>query len=332
MLVRKQKCISCGANKLVPNKTMYVYCDYCGSFMDYDMKSTWKDAFNAFAPENMNNPITKEYLANVTKLNDVIASKDKNSFIELQCKIHELEFDIFPNRFGPKGKQPAYRKKYMDYYKKMYEETVNDSYFEKAKSNQIDTSKLKYNVVDGKVHYELNQDFFDYIDANVDYINKQFEGNSKLESLKYHPEGEFVMNSDFMYKLSLCMFMQVFNNNEAEAIAKHLKLEDEFIEIPDVSIDKKNCIACNSEILVPEGASSIVCETCGTQNNIKTQSLKCLNCGGDYNPGENKACPFCGARIEIPDGLGELLSSKYKEAAEQKPKKKGFFSALFGKN
>ena len=36
--VRNVRCPTCGAPKLTPAKTAYVYCDFCGSLTDYDFQ------------------------------------------------------------------------------------------------------------------------------------------------------------------------------------------------------------------------------------------------------------------------------------------------------
>src|SRR5271165_4026944 len=37
-LVKKVDCPRCGAPKRLPSKTAYLYCDHCGSLVDYDFR------------------------------------------------------------------------------------------------------------------------------------------------------------------------------------------------------------------------------------------------------------------------------------------------------
>lgn len=37
VIVRKVRCPSCSAPKITKARTAYVYCDYCGQLMDWDV-------------------------------------------------------------------------------------------------------------------------------------------------------------------------------------------------------------------------------------------------------------------------------------------------------
>src|SRR5512138_2135562 len=36
--IKRVNCSQCGAPKSLPSTTAYIYCDYCGSLMDYDFR------------------------------------------------------------------------------------------------------------------------------------------------------------------------------------------------------------------------------------------------------------------------------------------------------
>src|SRR5215467_5912146 len=36
--IKRVNCSQCGAPKSLPSPTAYIYCDYCGSLMDYDFR------------------------------------------------------------------------------------------------------------------------------------------------------------------------------------------------------------------------------------------------------------------------------------------------------
>src|SRR3569832_802258 len=36
--IKRVSCSQCGAPKSLPSTTAYIYCDYCGSLMDYDFR------------------------------------------------------------------------------------------------------------------------------------------------------------------------------------------------------------------------------------------------------------------------------------------------------
>lgn len=348
MLVRKMKCTVCGANKVNENKSLYIYCDYCSSWMGLDLLESTKETSEALNYQNMNDANATEYRELTMKLGEVMASKDKQSFIELQLKIHKLEFELFPERHGPKGKQPTYKNKYLEFYKEYYNEVVDDSYFDKYSSSNLGelVSKLKFSMEGGKVKYEFNEDFISYIDENVKIINAGYDENRNLQCLSYHPEQVVLTNRKLMQQIAINAFLQVFCKENSEQIIEHLNLKHEYIEIPDVVFSEINCRVCEEKLNVPEGSKSILCESCGCINNVKTQNIQCLNCSAEFNPMDEEKCPYCGGKVEFHKSVGDVISEKYQqsdsslnnspenpnnsETIEQSPKKGGFFSKLFG--
>ena len=336
MLVKNIKCTVCGANKVTQNKSMYIFCDYCGAWMGYDMDAAGREAMEVFSPENMSNPDVKEW----TKLNteSIEASKahDRENYIKLKLRLNELDFILFPSRFGPKGKQSSYRNKYMEYHKKMYEETITESYFEKInKPPTINTDNLKYTVVDGVVVYEYDEGFYKFIDDNIEIMKESFVETAEPDYLKYHPEYDAIRKSDLMYKITIGAFIQAFPNETSEKIIEHLGMTDDFITIPDVNITEQDCIICSAKLSVADGAKSIVCEECGCKNEITTSMVSCPNCAAGFDPSEGASCPYCNSKIERPKSMTDMIKEKYQEVSQEsngntKKSKKGFFAKLFG--
>ncbi len=333
MIVQNLKCPICGANKVTPSKSMYIYCDYCGSWMGYDMQAAVSESYKVFTLKNMNSPKVKEYNRLNLESLECARNKNKDGFVKSKLQFHELEFDLFPERHGPKGKQSAFRKKYMDYYKAMYEELVDDDYFERTYINppKINADNLKSSYVDGELKYELDDAFFEFFDANLAIVNKGIETSKNFESMKLHPEYDVVKNSDLMYKFTVGSMIQSFGKDAVGPILKHLGMEDEMIEIPDVSIDKMNCVVCNAELDVPEGAKSVMCVECGCKNEVSAGQISCPNCAACFDPvKENETCPYCNSKIEQPKSIQEVIKEQNKKA-RSKSGKMSFWKILFGK-
>jgi hypothetical protein len=332
MLVKNTKCQICGANKVTENKSMYIYCDYCGSWMGYDMDSAGREAMNVFAPGNMSNPDVKQLLALGQQSSEAAKALDKHKYIEIKLQGHELDFKLFPERFGPKGKQSSFRRKYLEYYKVMYEEIVNEEYFEKINNPvRIDSNNLKISVDNGVVKYEFDDAFFKFIDDNISVLKSGFEDSKSYKCLEKHPEYEAVRNSDLMYKISISSMIQSFPPDAGEQIIKYLGMTNDFIDIPDVNLTERVCVVCNSRLSVPAGSNNVVCETCGCKNEINTSNISCPNCAANFDPKADPTCPFCNSKVEKPKSMSDALQEKYMEVTKPKETKmKGFFGKLFG--
>lgn len=308
MLVRKLKCPSCSAVKVNEIITGYIYCDYCGAYMGVDMGNMQKEAMEVFLNNNSNIELKSDYNKILAIIAESMKTRDIEKYKEAVVRMHEIEFDLFPNRYGPKGKQPAYRQKYLTYYKHMYEETVNEEFF-----NNIDdfsqkitelSKRLNTTIIENQNHYEFDDNFIAYLEANAEYF-KSYSDYEKLNNtsyMQYYPEFFSPASADLMFRNSMNGFFSILDNETVKKCLVHLGLEDEYMDVVSVTLLETNCVLCSASIKVPEGASSVVCEQCGTKNLLNTRELECLNCGASYKPeGDVVKCPFCGARTQTSE-------------------------------
>ncbi|MBN2891994.1 MAG: hypothetical protein JXL97_09015 [Bacteroidales bacterium] len=336
MIVRKIKCPSCGGNKVNNISTSYIYCDYCGALMGYDIEMLHKESKEVFEVHNISRPAQKKFLQLSQELNQVLKNQDKDKFIELQLAIHETEFELYSKRFSPKIKQPSYRKKYLDYYKLYWAEKIANGYFEKQheeqKMFQQYSVKVKTQMIGGQNITTYDTDFIAFLDIMKDFIKKSVTETLQMESAKHHPEGISNVSEDVLYKQGLGTMIQNFDEETIKKSSIHLGLTSEFVEIDDINLVETNCVVCNSIMKVPENSRAILCETCGSFNEIKNKEIKCLGCGASFNPKESEECPFCGAKIlKIGNKQEQKLKNDVnKTVQEQIPKKRGFFNKLFG--
>jgi hypothetical protein len=104
VMVRKVRCPSCGAPKLTPARTAYVYCDYCGQFMDWDV---------ALAHANRGPKPGPHYEALVRELTPQLAAaraaNDAASLAALHRRIFDRYMTDCPSTYSPRIGDPAYR-------------------------------------------------------------------------------------------------------------------------------------------------------------------------------------------------------------------------------
>lgn len=345
MLVRKIKCPVCSANKVNEISTSYIYCDYCGSLMGYDIEMLQDEAKDVFSVQNLSKPLQQKFLQINQELAGVIKAKNKEKFIELQLQNTEIEFDLYQKRFSPKIKQSSYRKKYLDFYKLYWTERIENGYFEKNKETQEYfkkiSSKVKTKYENGQNITTFDNEFIGFLDAAKDFVIKSIDETAKMDCIAYYPEGNTGVFKDILYKQGLSSMIQHFDEETIKKSLKHLGLQYEYIEIEDVQVTETTCVVCDTKINIPEGANSVVCENCGSFNELKNREIKCLGCGASFNPKETDTCPYCGAKtikvghtkekpVQVPEK--ESITSKKESITnknEPKQKKRGFFKKLF---
>lgn len=334
MLVRSFKCTICGSHKVNKPQGMFIYCDYCGSWMGHDMLLATREAMNVFALQNMNDPLVQQYNRVLQQSVQCAKSNDKPGFIEAMLQFHELEFKLFPLRYGPKGKQAAFRKKYLEYFKAYYNKIVNDQYFDERYINRkelFDMSRLKFTTENGVNHYEFDDAFKEMLDVQVASLRAEMDKPELNELMMLHPEGEVVKNKNLMMQFSINSMLQNFGPEIAEKSLKYLNMEAGYVEVADVGLSDFSCKVCNAALKVPKGSTKTLCEACGSMNEVATGFIACHNCGASFDPTENSACPYCGAIFMETGNLNDAVGELYKNAGKKETtKRKGFFARLFG--
>jgi hypothetical protein len=108
--VKRCSCVVCGAPKKLPTITAYVYCDYCASLIDYDLRR---------ACEGDTSP-APEYAAIVNGTNarakEVVAAGDRDAYRDLQKKMYEAYVLYVPMAVSHRARNdPGYVRAYVDY-------------------------------------------------------------------------------------------------------------------------------------------------------------------------------------------------------------------------
>ncbi|GAB4291365.1 MAG: hypothetical protein Kow0068_16630 [Marinilabiliales bacterium] len=317
---------------------------------------TVDEAKDVFSMENYNNPLQQKYSQASMKMAEAMKSKDKDAYIQSALEMHEVEFQLFPKRFGPKIKQPAYVKKYLNFYKHYYSELIDNGFFEKneERKNKSDElfKKLKYEVVDGKLKYEINEDFKNYLEDIKNDTIESIKQNSNLSAMQYYPETLSGASIDIMAKMSYANYIQTLHTDNINDVIEILELKTEFIDIDPVPVSEISCMVCNASLKIPEGSETIVCENCGTTNKPANKEIQCMNCGAPFEKNKENECPYCGSKMmavgaftntsnaskssndtkQKADGKNIVENTTEKSSSKDKSseKKKGLFGKLFG--
>ena len=203
MLVRKIKCNICGANKVNEISTSYIYCDYCGSLMGYDIEMLQGEAKEIFSVNNLSHAPQQKFLKFTQELGTAIKGKDKDQFIELQLQLTEIEFDLYKKRFSPKIKQPAFRKKFIDFYRKFWAEQIDNGYFEKSAEQQVFfkqmSLKVKTEFINGENITTFDENFIEFLDAMTKFNKESIDEIMQMKCIEYYPEGNTELSKNILY-------------------------------------------------------------------------------------------------------------------------------------
>ena len=297
MLIRKLKCSVCGGNKVNEISTGYIYCDYCSSLMGYDMQKIQGEAKQVFSPQNLSKKPQQEFISYTQTMAQALKTRNAEAFIDVQLKIHKLEFTLFPKRFSPKVRQPAYQKKVIDFYRLFWREEIDNGYFHKQVETQKNLSELgknlKISIVNNLPYTEYNEDFEKYLDGVSLFIKNSVAKTLKMSCIDKYPEPLNSSTPDALYKQGINGFIQQLDEKILAKAVKYLNLKSEYIEIDDIQLSETKCIVCETKLKVPTDSKSMVCETCGTTNNFETKDIQCPGCGAPFAPDVKMTCPYC---------------------------------------
>ncbi|MBE2247568.1 MAG: hypothetical protein IAE67_09950 [Candidatus Competibacteraceae bacterium] len=302
MQVRKLKCSSCGANKVVANATSYMYCDYCGEFIGYDFERMSQEVMSKLSSESRDTDTYNSYMETVTRLGEATSQKDVNAFEKAVIDLHHIEIDLFPERYSPKMKQQAYRNQYNEFYKRFWAERLQNHFFEEQDALQKEMASCMpdfvYTLHEGKITYAFNDAMKKYFDIAKRYAKDSAQKTMASDSIMYYPERMKEGVEDMMFKQTIAGFARMLDADSFKEALSYLGLVNEYIEIPDVILKEEPCLGCGHPFLYPENAQKIVCEQCGVENKPAQHALSCMNCGCDFVPDMQKmetACPQCGS-------------------------------------
>lgn len=308
MLVRKLKCNICGASKVNKATTGYLYCDYCASFMGYDFEATAEEAVQVFdsayyAEHGKWPDDVQAYMDNLAVLGKAQAENDMATYKTCMVKHMDIDTTLFPKRYTPRMKIPAYKKKYMQFYDAMMDENIRNGYYLRLREVQEKLMEMQKEITMETVNYRTTMVYDEKLEQYFDYIREFFKSTAEAamqsESVKLHPEENLDSNyADMIYKQSINAYTKSLSPEAFEKVIQHLGLKTEYIEIGDVEMENKNCCNCGASLSVPKGSEFLVCEYCGNTNSSKKNEIKCIDCGTPFSvkpDDKTNACPSCGA-------------------------------------
>jgi hypothetical protein len=101
--IKRVSCSQCGAPKSLPSTTAYIYCDFCGSLMDYDFRIA-----NADTNAGLTNTVFHRIIASVQEsLAQAKARGDRDSYRKLYRQVYSQWIQECPMAVSPRAKNDA---------------------------------------------------------------------------------------------------------------------------------------------------------------------------------------------------------------------------------
>ncbi|MCA9674138.1 MAG: hypothetical protein H6708_17805 [Kofleriaceae bacterium] len=309
MQVRKVRCPSCGAPKVTPSESAYVYCDYCGQYMDWDLQAAKYSAGVAAGPH---------YRALLVRLQpELTAARLAGDRARLAAG-HRQIFDQYMkdcvSSYSPRIKDPAYREAILT---RTVHATVVSELDPRCRATQaaLDAAiaGLEYDVV-GEDRYDASWNkiasaeprprphtfwrMYEAYTANALAVAAALDADPQVGP---DPDdtppalAAKVRDSGIVQA-----WIKLLDPATADELLERTHLRDEYVEVPDPTFHDAACARCGAAIHAPEGARRHLCTGCGHLTPLGTRAF-CGYCGAPVHFGlgaRTAACTHCQAEMQ----------------------------------
>ena len=293
--VKRCSCVVCGAPKKLPSVTAYVYCDYCASLIDFDLR---------LASESDTQP-DPAYAATVNSAypasQAAVAAGDRGGYRELQKTVYEAYVTHVPAAVSHRARSdPDYRRRYVGY---MAEAAVVRAFDPGARALE---AEMQQRVVG--LRYAGNMMAPTVEPASfwplTDTLGKQIA----LSTTLYRSAGLAELDPDraghLIGKLAWSGFCQGWLPMLPPEAARHLLeragLVNDYVPAQAEGGQPRHCGGCGGEFRALPGARAVVCDGCGRTIDLGAAEIACATCGGSITlpaGAERVSCPYCQAEI-----------------------------------
>jgi len=289
--VKRCTCVTCGAPKQLPSATAYVYCDYCASLVDFDLRQ-------ACEGDTLPGP---EYVALVNSSQAAsqaaVAAGDRDGYRAIQERIFSAYVANVPMAVSHRARNDqGYRQAYVRY---MAEAAVARAF---DPAYQLLEAEMRQRVMG--LRYTGNM-----LSPTVDpdsfwpmagTLEKQIE----LSQAHYRSGGFASIDPDrgehLLPKMAWSGFCQgwlgLLPTDAAARLLQQTGLTSEYVPVTAVDGQPRHCGGCGAEFTALPGANAIVCEGCGRTMHLGDAEIPCASCGATMTlpaGADETSCPFC---------------------------------------
>lgn len=292
--IKRVSCPQCGAPKSRPSTTAYIYCDYCGSLMDYDFRLA-----NANTNAGITNTVYHRIMATVQfQLMQAKARGDREEVRRIYKHVFTLWLQECPNAASPRAiKDMDFRQQFIDYSAECAVIKDMDPHQAtlQAKMDGL-VARLQRIPTPGGA-WMVAGPFWEY----AALFKEQMEGTYAL--IRQH--GADQLDPDHaLPKIALRMEYSTFcqawlphlSPTDGQRLLKFYGLNSEYDDVKPHDSEQRHCGSCGSDIETLPGAKQVVCESCGFTIDVAAMAVPCQKCGASlsFPVGiDQVVCPYC---------------------------------------
>jgi DNA-directed RNA polymerase subunit RPC12/RpoP len=294
--VKRCTCTVCGAPKKLPTVTAYVYCDYCASLADYDLRRAGE---GDTAPD-------PAYAATVNSTQaaarQAAAAGDRDTYRGLQKQVFEAYVTGVPNAVSHRARNDrGYRDAYVAYMAEAATARAFDPAYQALEAEMRQrVMGLRYggNMMSPTV---VPDSFWPVVDT----MEKQFAASAVLHRSAGLADLDPDHAGHLTGKLGWSGFCQgwlgMLPAEAATQLLDRAGLTNEYVPVEAADGQPRHCGGCGAEFSALPGATAIICEGCGRKMDLGSAEIPCASCGAVMTlpaGADRTACPFCQSQVE----------------------------------
>lgn len=252
-------CLACGAPRTRPSPTAYVYCDACGSLVDYDFSVA------IGLPIAQPGPAYEKLRTRLAvELSTARQQGDTEAYRAIQRRLFDAWVDACPTSCPPRVRDPAYRAAYVAWLAEaqVVADFDADSQAREAAMHAA-VGRLTFVPAGAKIRVPADA-FRALADAMFDYEARRDELFVEKGVYALQPDGA---SREIQRRIGLSMFVQAWlpmlDAADAQALVERAGFVREYTLLPPAATNSASCTHCSEPLSLVKGATRVVCDHCG---------------------------------------------------------------------
>src|SRR5215471_1139676 len=292
--VKQVDCPRCGARKRLPSKTAYLYCDYCGSLVDYDFRLA-----NSGTNAGLTNTVFHQLIAPVQgDLNRARAAGDTERYRELLRGVYLEWLRQCPQAASPRVKSD-------DDFRERMAAYCAESQLRKDFDPGLATLEMQMNAViatlqrlpNGTGPWLVSDGIWQVAPLFKELIDKSYRMLDAAGVLAMDPDEAPPGVAVRMEYSTFCQgWIPHLPPQDVDRFRGMFGLTGEYTRVDVTDAVGKNCGRCGDKLRTLPGANAVVCESCGTKLDIAGGEVPCRTCGAPLSfpvGSSGIECPYC---------------------------------------
>jgi LSD1 subclass zinc finger protein len=294
--VKRCTCVVCGAPKKLPTVTAYVYCDYCASLIDYDLRRACE---GDTAPD-------PSYAATVNATQaaarEAAAAGDRGTYRDLQKQVFGAYVTGVPMAVSHRARNdPGYRAAYVGYMAEAATARAFDPAYQALEAEMRQrVMGLRYtgNMMSPAVEPDSFWPMTDTLENQIEASRVLYRSAGLADLDPDHAEH---LTGKFAWSGFCQGWLGMLPAGAAARLLDRAGLTNEYVPVQASDGQPRHCGGCGGEFRALPGATAMICEGCGRKMELGSAEIPCASCGATMTlpaGADRIACPFCQAQVE----------------------------------